>query len=284
MSVPGTVVLGVLLLSVLVVGCVGTSPDEAPGSAEALPTGLVGPVAPTTGPGALRFVVLGDSYAYGVGVPQADRWSNQLARILRPDVDIEIAANLSGRSTASADVIQEQLPQLVQLDPQFVGLQVGVNDAIIETPPATYAANMGVILDTVLARVHRADRVVVLTTPDVTLTPNGPSLVKDPVATKARIQALNVLLRVAAAERGIAVVDVSPISDRVQEDPSLVASDGLDPSGKQYAGWADLVATTVRQLFAAAAASAEASEQPTVSANQRTSVSPTGVPAASVSP
>ena len=85
-------------------------------------------MAPTPGPGALRYVALGDSYTFGDGVQQADRWPNQLVRILRPDLDIDIAANLSGRSTATQRPHQDQLPQLVELRPQFVSVQVGAND------------------------------------------------------------------------------------------------------------------------------------------------------------
>ncbi len=235
----------------LLAGCSVAGSNGAGASAEALPTGLVGPVAPTVGPGALRFVAIGDSYTFGDGVKQADRWPNQLVRILRPDLDMEVAANLSGRSTASRDLIEDQLPQLVELEPQFVSVQVGVNDVVHGTPSETYSTNLAEILDTVLDRVHRADRIVVLTTPDFTLTPMGPPLVEDAAVTSARIKELNGLLRDAAAARGIAVVDVSPISDRVGRDPSLVAPDGLHPSGKQYAGWADLVAETIRGLYAA---------------------------------
>lgn len=207
-------------------------------------------MAPTVGPDAFRYVALGDSYTFGDGVQQADRWTNQLVRILRPDLDLDIVANLAGRSTATRDVIEDQLPRLVELEPQFVSVQVGVNDAYRRTSPTTYRENIAEILDTVWDAVGSADRVIVLTTPDFTLTTGGEALVEDPAATRALIEQFNVLLRDAAESRGIAVVDVAPISGRVQQDPTLVATDGLHPSGKQYAGWADLVATTVRRLFA----------------------------------
>ena len=53
----------------------------------------------------------GDSYTFGDGVQQSDRWPNQLVRILRPDLDLDIVANLSGRSTATQDLIEDQLPR-----------------------------------------------------------------------------------------------------------------------------------------------------------------------------
>ena len=71
-----------------------------------------------------------------------------------------------------------------------------------------------------------------------------------------RIVDANVTLRSIAAERGIAVVAIAPIADLVEGDPTLVASDGLHPSGKQYAGWVELIAPVVRGLLAGPAASA----------------------------
>ena len=90
---------------------------------------------------------------------------------------------------------------------------------------------------------------MVVTTPDYTLTPTGAALYGEPEVKSAMIREFNGCCTAAAAARGIAVVDVSPISDRVAELPSLVADDGVHPSGKQYAGWADLVAERVRRLF-----------------------------------
>ena len=134
-------------------------------------------------------------------------------------------------------------------------------------------ANMATILDTVLASGaggpdRRGD--------DTGLHPHP--RVRHPVRRHPRrseraIQHFNELLREAAAARGITVVDISPISDRVPDDPSLVASDGMHPSGKQYAGWADLVAETVRRLFR---------EPPT--ASRGSSATPSGAPGASVAP
>jgi lysophospholipase L1-like esterase len=35
-------------------------------------------------------------------------------------------------------------------------------------------------------------------------------------------------------------VDVAPASRQAANDPSLIASDGLHPSGKMYAAWVEL--------------------------------------------
>ena len=154
--------LSASLTVVLVAACTGGGAGPRPSSA-ALPTGLVGPVAPTVGPEALRYVAIGDSFTFGDGVRQMDRWPNQLVRILRPALDLDLVANLAARSVASKQLIEQQLPKLQQLEPRFVSVQVGGNDAYFATPPDDYAANMRTILDEVLAVVPAA-RVVVVTT------------------------------------------------------------------------------------------------------------------------
>ena len=49
--------------------------------------------------------------------------------------------------------------------------------------------------------------------------------------------------------RGIAFVDIFDLSRRAAMDPSLVANDGLHPSGAQYALWVDRIGPVVRRLL-----------------------------------
>ena len=52
-----------------------------------------------------------------------------------------------------------------------------------------------------------------------------------------------------AGERGIAFVDIFDISLRAAEDRSLVADDGLHPSGAQYGLWVERIAPVVEGLL-----------------------------------
>ena len=120
----------------------------------------------------MRYVALGDSYTIGIGVKPRDRWPNQLVRVLRPAIALDVTANLALNGNTTIDVIHRQLPQLDELDPQFVSLLIGVNDVIQNVSETTYRANVGIILDAMLKRVP-ADRVLTVATPDYTLTPHG---------------------------------------------------------------------------------------------------------------
>jgi lysophospholipase L1-like esterase len=108
---------------------------------------------------------------------------------------------------------------------------------------AAYRANVHRIVEELVARVGPT-RVVVVTTPDYTVTPAGADY-GDPAVQSAAIRRFNAVLSSAATGRGIAIVDVNDLSLAAARDRSLVASDGLHPSGAQYARWVDRIAPSV---------------------------------------
>ena len=205
---------------------------------------------PSTG-SALRYVALGDSYTIGTSAPESDRWPNQLVVAIdagpAPAPRLELAGNLAVNGRTSGDVIRDQLPALDRLAPEFVTLLIGVNDVVQGVPEATYRANVGTILDHLLGRLP-VGRVLVVTTPDYTVTPAGANY-GDPAAQRAAIVRNNAILTDVAGSRGIAVVDIVDLSERAGGDRTLVASDGLHPSGRQYALWVERIAPVVRRLL-----------------------------------
>lgn len=202
---------------------------------------------PMTG-AALRYVALGDSYTIGTAVGIADRWPNQLVVALGGEPPtLDLAANLGVNGFTSRDVLDVELPQLGALRPEFVTLLIGVNDVVQGVTETTYRRNVRVILDDLVGRVG-AQRIVVVTTPDYTVTPAGGDY-GDPGRQAAGIRAFNAALTTLATSRGIAVVDIHDLSLRAATDPSLVARDGLHPSGAQYALWVDRILPEVEMLL-----------------------------------
>lgn len=196
----------------------------------------------------LRYVALGDSYTIGTSVAPPDRWPNLLVDRLGSDSpSLRLVDNLAVNGFTSADVIERELPHLDELRPEFVSLLVGVNDVVQGVPPATFEANGTELLEALLARVP-ADRIVVVSTPDYTVTPEGASF-GDPAIQSAGIVRNNAILAALANARGIAYVDVHDLSLRAADDPSLTADDGLHPSGAQYALWVERIAPVVAALL-----------------------------------
>ncbi len=86
-------------------------------------------------------------------------------------------------------------------------------------------------------------------TPDYTVTPMGESF-GNPAQQSAEIARFNAVLAAAAERRGIAFVpDIFAISQRAATDRSLVAEDGLHPSGAQYRLWVDAIGPVVIALL-----------------------------------
>jgi len=197
----------------------------------------------------MRYVALGDSFTIGTSVGTAERWPEQLAARMP---ELELVANLGVNGFTSGDVIDVELPQLPQLRPELVTLLIGVNDVVQGVPEAPYRGNVADILDALMRQVG-ASRVLVVTTPDYTVTPAGADY-GDPATQAAAIRRNNAINTELAEARGIAVVDIYDLSLRAGEDRSLVASDGLHPSGAQYALWVERIAPVVAGIVARAAA------------------------------
>jgi len=194
----------------------------------------------------LDYVALGDSYTVGTGVRPAERWPDQLVARVGP-ARLRLVANLGVNGYTSRDVIERELPQLGSLRPGLVSLLIGVNDVVDGVPAETFRDNAAMILDALLDDLP-ANRIVVVSTPDYTLTPQGARF-GDPDAQRARIVSNNTVLAELAGARGIAVVDIFDLSGRVRDDASLVADDGLHPSAEQYRLWVDRIAPLVERLI-----------------------------------
>jgi acyl-CoA thioesterase-1 len=224
-----------LVMALALVGCGVSAGSESPGAAEPSGTGL-------------RYVALGDSYTIGTSVEMADRFPNQLVAALGPDEPtLRLVANLGVNGYTSADLIGKELPALDALDPAFVTVLIGVNDVVQGVPIDTYRANAVTILDALRGRLP-ADRIVTLAVPDYTVTPSGADY-GDPRQQHDGIVATNDVMGQLSEARGIVFVDTFDLSLRAADDRSLVAGDGLHPSGAQYGLWVERLVPVVRRLL-----------------------------------
>jgi len=193
----------------------------------------------------LRYVALGDSYTIGTSVAESERWPNQLVERLESP-SLELVANLAVNGYTSRDLIEDELPRLDALDAEFVSLLIGVNDVVQGVDGAAYAANVAFSLDRLLAHLS-PERILAVGTPDYTVTPQGAAF-GDPSQQSSAVRRANATLGEAAAARKIRFVpEIFELSR--SEARGLVASDGLHPSGAQYALWVDQIAPVVRELL-----------------------------------
>ena len=183
-----------------------------------------------------RFVALGDSLTEGVGDPHP-AWPNGLrgwadlvaARLSARNPRVEYA-NLALRGRTARDVVAEQLPAALRLEPDVVTVWAGGNDVL---RPVLHLDEVLDELDHALAAlVAGVGTVVVLTGFEV-----GGSPVLRPV--RSRVRALNAGLRELAHARGALVADVSGRAEWA--DRRLWAPDRVHPSALGHERLASVV-------------------------------------------
>jgi lysophospholipase L1-like esterase len=193
-----------------------------------------------------RYLALGDSYTIGESVGAADRWPVRLAALLRERgvavADPEIVARTGwtvrelsqGIDAAAPHGPYELVTLLIGVNDQYRG-QSGGGDA------EAYQADFVAMLRRAIGFAGgREERVVVLSIPDWGVTPFAAESGRDRGKIAAEIDRFNQINRQEAERAGARYVDVTPFSRKAATDRSLIAGDGLHPSGAMYAGWARL--------------------------------------------
>jgi lysophospholipase L1-like esterase len=187
-------------------------------------------------------------------VPEAQAWPQQLVAKLASEAGtagheppLELVGNLAISDFTTRDVIAIELPQLESLRPEVCSLLIGTNDILHGVGEDEFARNLNVILDAVEALVGRSQTFGV-TSGNFSVAPAGPDHC-DPREFTPQIRAYNRIFFEVCGARGIPVADIYDISFEGGGDPTLIASDGIHPSGAQYALWVERIAPVVRLLL-----------------------------------
>ncbi len=197
-----------------------------------------------------RYVALGDSYTIGEGVESEERWPNRLVTYLRDaGVDIDLVANPSVTGWTTADVLEKELPVLRESNATFVTLLIGVNDWVQGVDADVFRERLGQIIGEVQQELPSPDRLLFVTIPDFSVTPEGGKYSRGRDIT-AGIASFNVIIVEEAGKRGVAVADIFELSQELV-GPEWVATDGLHPSGKTYERWLERIGPPARQVLRA---------------------------------
>ena len=202
----------------------------------------------------IHFLALGDSYTIGESVSEAERWPNQLAELIKSSpqftgTEESIEVTIIARTGWTTDELWEGI-QDVKIDPPYdlVSLLIGVNNQYRGRDIEEYREGFVFLLNKAIDYAGGdPKRVIVLSIPDWGVTPFAGN--RDSKKIAVEINQFNSVNEVESKNAQVSYIDVTPISREAVNDPSLIASDGLHPSGKMYLEWAKLALPEVLRIL-----------------------------------
>jgi len=234
--------LAIAITALSLAACSGGAPSTTSGPQPTTTTTTVATTTTTipavTGP--IDLLALGDSYTVAEGIDPAGGWPAQLAE--RLDVQSTI---IGGTGWTTGRMLLEFASGTIDLDAthDVVVVELGVNDVYNLVPIETFGPSLSDVLAQAVAFAGGDPRrVVVVSIPDYTLTPTGATIGR---VTSDELAPYNATVRGVVSAVGASLVDVTPLSEDVTNDPSLLAPDGLHYSADMYARWVDLIEPAV---------------------------------------
>ena len=187
-------------------------------------------------------LALGDSYTIGEAVDENQRWPIQLKLLLASKGIILNEIDIIAKTGWTTDELKTAIDDKnITAKYDYVSLLIGVNNQYRGYPLENYKNEFKQLLDMAIGFASgNTKNVIVLSIPDWGAMPFAEG--KDRADIGHKIDAFNASNKTISDSAGVHYVDVTLISRMAINDKSLVASDGLHPSGKMYAMWAAEVA------------------------------------------
>lgn len=187
---------------------------------------------------AKKYLALGDSYTIGESVNEAERWPNQLAVKLKTKGIATDKPTIIATTGWRTDDLKNAILK-AQLQPTYdlVSLLIGVNNFYQGKPLDQYETEFADLLGIAIKLAGgKKENVFVVSIPDYGFTPFGKP--KQPKITEG-IDKFNLVNKRVSEANGVRYYNITDISRNGLNQPDLVASDGLHPSGKQYSLWVE---------------------------------------------
>jgi lysophospholipase L1-like esterase len=196
----------------------------------------------------IRYLALGDSYTIGESVPEAGRFPNQLAALLKKEghpTEVKIIARTGWTTSELWEGIQKET-----LKPPYdlVSLLIGVNNQYRGYDSNEYREEFRFLLEKSIEYAGGdVNRVFVFSIPDWGVTPFATG--QNATRISNEIDLFNSINRDETEKAGAHYVDITPISREALNNKLLIASDGLHPSATMYAQWAQAALASVLKVL-----------------------------------
>lgn len=189
----------------------------------------------------INYLALGDSYTVGESVPEAQSYPYQLiAKMGLQHYQVNTPTIIARTGWRTDQLISEIATSGIAAKKyNFVTLLIGVNDQYQGISAENYRGQFIQALKTAISFADgNVTRVFVLSIPDYGVTPFAHG---NEASIGPQIDQFNSINKQESFKAGVNYLDITAISRQAATDPSLIAPDGLHPSGKMYALWINLL-------------------------------------------
>ncbi|MEO6848169.1 MAG: SGNH/GDSL hydrolase family protein [Chthoniobacterales bacterium] len=197
----------------------------------------------------IRYAVIGDSYSIGEGTTPEKSWPALLTQHLNQQgVSIKLVSNPARTGWTTQQAVHEELPIFVASRPSFATLQIGVNDLVQCVDVETFQNRLALLLDQMQSVLPDKKRLLLVTIPDFSVTPAGAAYSRERNMGD-KLMKFNQIIIQEGKKRGLPVVDIFPLSQKMVNNSDLISNDGLHPSAKGYAEWEKLISPVAFDLL-----------------------------------
>jgi len=196
----------------------------------------------------LTYLALGDSYTIGQSVAVGDRYPVQVVQRLRTDrIPYSPPDIIAVTGWTTADLLAAMPARTPGRTYHVVSLLIGVNNQYQHLSQDEYRTQFTELLQqSIQLAGNRPSHVLVLSIPDYSVTPFARGTNTAYIA--AQLDSFNSINKEVSLAYQVHYVDVTGESRQAAHDPSLIASDDLHFSGKEYAVWASLMEPIMKDL------------------------------------
>lgn len=193
-----------------------------------------------------KYLALGDSYTIGQDVSADQRFPAQTVALLRQsNIAIKDPQYIATTGWTTQNLIAAINQQNLQGPFDIVTLLIGVNDQYQRMDTGGYRKRFTqLLLKAIELTGNNFSRVIVLSIPDYSVTPFVPAADKGRV--QREIDLFNSVNKEITLTYNIRYLDITPSTREAANDASLIANDGLHPSGKEYKKWAEMLAPMIK--------------------------------------
>ena len=195
------------------------------------------------------YLALGDSYTIGEQVPFAQNFPNQTVQLLRGSGFAFHAAEIIAKTGWTTDELNDAIEGTSFLSTyDVVSLLIGVNNQYRGRSATEFKVEFEHLLQRAIQFAdNKPYRVFVLSIPDWGVTPFAAGRDRKQVADE--IDAYNYVCEASAKQFQVNFINITASQRHDGNKEDFLVADGLHPSGKEYAKWADkLCAAVLKEL------------------------------------